>query len=114
MSATAVACPQAGSLVSSHLMIVVVVSAARPCTDGHVLCAPAVPGQGQWVIVLKGSWQDCQGCWGLFSRKSRGMAKSRFSAQSMLLLEGLQMPHERVIDVFFHPSASLFQGTEAE
>lgn len=42
------------------------------------------------------------------------MAKSRFSAQSMLLLEGLQMPHERVIDVFFHPSASLFQGTEAE
>ena len=42
------------------------------------------------------------------------MAKSRFSAQSVLLLEGLQMPHERAIDVFFHPSASLFQGTEAE
>lgn len=72
------------------------------------------PGQGWWVIVRKGSWQDCQGCWGLFSRKSRGMAKSRFSAQSMLLLEGLQMPHEKAIDVFFHPSASLFQGTEAE
>lgn len=54
MSATPVACPHAGSLVSSCLTSMVIVSAAWPCTDKDVLHARSVfPEQGWRVIVLK-------------------------------------------------------------
>lgn len=40
------------------------------------------------------------------------MAKSRFLAQSMLVLKGLQMPHERGDGCY--RSSKCFKGAEAE